>query len=130
MALTALFLALVGGALLFAPLASAPWLGLSSEPSNADTLQLLGAALASVAMLDWMGRSAIYGGIYGRPITTGNLLLSTYLALGLAQASWGAGSVGGPTPWGGRTASLLFLAVAIGFGGLLFRRPWMRTEAP
>jgi len=45
-------------------------------------LQLLGAAYFAFAMLNWMAKGAIIGGIYNRPIATANL--SHFLIGGIA----------------------------------------------
>lgn len=68
--------ALLGGMgliLLFTPAESAMALGWG-EGEIAPALA--GAGLLAVAILDWMGRTAVYGGIYGRPIVMANLMLS------------------------------------------------------
>jgi hypothetical protein len=130
MALSAALLGAVGGALLFAPLDTAPWLALGSARDNEATLQLLGSALFAFAMMDWQGRSAIYGGIYGRPIAMGNLFVAVFLALGLGQAQL-ARPLPSPVPTApGWIVSVLFVGLAVAFGGVLFNRPWIRTEAP
>ncbi len=68
---SATILLLAGLPLLFAPDAVLPrfpvagiWLG-----------QLLGAAWLGVAALNWLSRSAVLGGIYGRPVVLANLAL-------------------------------------------------------
>ncbi|MBL7980346.1 MAG: hypothetical protein JNL52_00915 [Flavobacteriales bacterium] len=75
---SALFLALVGLALTFAP---AEVLGTTNEQYTVIG-QLLGAALCGAACINWMARSAPMGGIYGRPLASGNLV--HFLVGGLA----------------------------------------------
>ena len=60
-------------------------------------LQLFAGGLLAIASLNWMGRGAIYGGIYGRPIVVANfgfgLIMTTtfgsaYFDGALAPWSW------------------------------------------
>jgi hypothetical protein len=66
-------LLLVGGlALLFVPDAILPRL-VPGFPAGGFWLgQLLAAALLALAVLDWLHRSALLGGIYGRPVVMSN----------------------------------------------------------
>ena len=73
MRVSAFLLGGMGFILLFTPAESASALGWGDgEIAPA----LAGAGLLAVAILDWMGRTAVYGGIYGRPIVMANLMLS------------------------------------------------------
>lgn len=70
---TALFNFFLGLACLFAPAEIARALGSGTE-ITALSLQLLGAALLAMAMLNWMIRETAIGGIYGRPLVLANLI--------------------------------------------------------
>jgi len=63
--------ALVGITLLFFPLESARAAGFTQAPEA--LLQLVSGLYLGFATLNWFGRNAIYGGIYGRPIMLANL---------------------------------------------------------
>lgn len=66
-------LLLVGGlALLFVPDAILPRLVPGFPAAEFWLGQLLAAALLALAALDWLQRSALLGGIYGRPVVTSN----------------------------------------------------------
>lgn len=130
MVATAALFGAVGAAFLFAPLETAAWLGLGTSSDNESTLTLVGALCFAFAFLDWNGRSAIYGGIYGRPIAMANLMAGVFLSLELAQAQWGRPAASGPAQAMGWVVSLLFLAQTVAFVGVIFSRPWVRTEAP
>ena len=127
---TAALFGAVGAALLFAPLETAAGLGLGTSGDNESTLKMAGALCFAFAFLDWNGRSAIYGGIYGRPIAMANLLAGVFLSLELAQAQWGREAASSPSQALGWVVSLLFLAQTVAFVGVVFSRPWVRSEAP
>ncbi len=120
----------VGVAFLFAPLETAAWLGLGASSDNESTLTLVGALCFAFAFLDWNGRSAIYGGIYGRPIAMANLFAGVFLSLQLAQSQWSREALATGPRAVGWAVSLLFLAQAVAFVGVVFSRPWVRTQAP
>ncbi len=69
-----LVLALVGVALIFASEEWAANFGIESSAALTITAQVLGAFMASFAMLNWMSKGMTLGGIYGRPIVIANLL--------------------------------------------------------
>jgi hypothetical protein len=54
---------------------------------------LLGAALFGIGMLNYLGRNAIFGGIYGKPILMGNLVFHTVVAINMVKFAWGSGGV-------------------------------------
>jgi hypothetical protein len=81
-------------------------------------VQLLGAALFSLAMLNWLNRYSRIGGIYGRPLVVANLANSAISALMLFHLSGQAGF----SP--ALTVALGFYALlALAFGFKLFREP-------
>ena len=86
--------------------ASGAWLG-----------QLLAAALLALAALDWLGRSQLLGGIYGRPIVFAN---STFYFVGAMVAIREASRSGGAAPWAAAVALTTFAVV---YGWLLLRGP-------
>lgn len=69
MTANALILGALGMALSFLPQEMANVLQLQSDPI---LLQLLGAGYMGFAMLNWMNKEKILGGIYGRPIVMAN----------------------------------------------------------
>ena len=86
---------------------SAGWLG-----------QLLGAAWLGVAELNWLNRSTLLGGIYGRPVVAANMALYFVSALVLVSAAGRAGFSSVLWPLTTATAVL-----AIAYTVLLFRGP-------
>ncbi len=92
---------------------------LDSPPATAAVLsvQLLGAAWLALAMLDWVSRGTVIGGIYGRPLVVTNLTcfgISTIVVAKLVLQAPNA------------TLALLLCAFALpaaGFGWYLFNPP-------
>lgn len=70
---SALFCFVLCLACLFAPAEISRALG-SDSAITALALQLLGAAVFGLAMLNWMTRETAIGGIYGRPVVIANLV--------------------------------------------------------
>ena len=101
--------------LLFAPGETSGALGWDGGEVAAS---LAAAGLLAVAILDWAGRGAIYGGIYGRPIVLANLVLSTAggLALLNAQLDRAEAVLLGWVP------VALLGAIGVAFGLILFGR--------
>ncbi len=72
--LSAGFLALGGLVLLFAPDAILPR-AVAAFPATATWIgQLIAAGWLALAALNWMSRSTLLGGIYGRPVVMANAL--------------------------------------------------------
>lgn len=116
---SALFLLVGGVALLFGadvimpaviptfPVASA-WLG-----------QLLAASWLALAALNWHHRSALLGGIYGRPVVFTNLILYFVMATSVAKPLLRAEV--STTLWIVAGPAAVF---AVAYGLLLFRGPF------
>jgi hypothetical protein len=82
MSSTAILLAAIGISLIFAPDNVISVLGMNNSKELSLILQLLGGAYYAFAMLNWMAKGALIGGIYNRPIAVANL--SHFLIGGLA----------------------------------------------
>lgn len=83
-------LLLVGGlALLFVPDAILPRLVPGFPPGGLWLGQLLAAALLALAVLDWLHRSALLGGIYGRPVVMSNAAFYFIAAMVLLRRMMG-----------------------------------------
>ena len=70
---TAILFAVMGVALTFAPDNIMALTGIGSSMIIMLTLQLIDAAYYAFAMLNWMAKGALIGGIYNRPIVIANL---------------------------------------------------------
>lgn len=80
-------------------------------------LQILGALYFAFAMLNWMARGNIMGGIYSRPIAIGNVTHFFIGSMALLNSESQQHSV---FIW---VAGVVYLALAISFGFVLFRHP-------
>ena len=114
---SALALGVLGMICLFFPDEVAPAVGVAGEA--AITIQVVAGGLLALAILNWMGRTAIYGGIYGRPIVMANLTMGT--VSGLSAIRVAGSSEGSSSMW---LLAVLFLTQAAAFGTLMWFGPW------
>jgi hypothetical protein len=116
------FLGLVGS---FLPDEVLSHLGVTGQPGPpALLIQITGALYLGFAGLNWMARDNLIGGIYSRPVATGNLL--HFLTAGLAMIRFVARSPEFTVVW---VLSLMYAVFAFSFGVVLFRHP-IRSTAP
>ncbi|MGY4537427.1 hypothetical protein ACVW0P_001846 [Mucilaginibacter sp. UYNi724] len=69
---SAIFLAFIGVAFTFMPQEIATYTGMGFSKLYQLQLQILGALFFGFAMLNWMAKGAIIGGIYNKPIAVAN----------------------------------------------------------
>lgn len=105
---SSLLLAVLGVGLLFFPEASADILSLPEESARA--LPLIAGGQLGLAMLNWAGRGAVYGGVYGRPIVVGNFGNAVITSSVLLRLQMDDGSA---TGWLALVALLLYLVAFI-----------------
>lgn len=74
MILRAIYLALVGIILTFLPNEIISSLSIIANPISTLSFQLLGALSLGFAMINWMAKGSLRGGIYKKPIAVGNLM--------------------------------------------------------
>jgi hypothetical protein len=72
MVLSAIFLAVIGLACTFMPQEITAFTGLGFTKIYQLQLQIMGALFFAFAMLNWMAKGAIIGGIYNKPIAIAN----------------------------------------------------------
>src|SRR5688572_12025630 len=102
----------------FAPAEIANSLTLQSAVESTFLLQLVGALLFAFAMVNWMARGSLLGGIYNRPIAAGNVAHFVIGSLALAKLV-AAGERRIPFV----VAAAIYTAFALGFGAALLRSP-------
>ena len=83
---SAIVMGVAGIAGLFAPAEIARMSGLAPLSAVAVLIQLLAALLFAFAMVNWMARGSLIGGIYNRPIAMGNVTHFVIGALTLVKA--------------------------------------------
>jgi len=85
MTLSAVFLAIIGIGLTFLPAEIGGITGTAPDKTFTVILQLLGALYFSFAMLNWMAKGTLIGGIYGKPVSVANLTHFVIGALALIK---------------------------------------------
>ena len=80
-----IFLGSQGIILTFMPDKIISGLSITSEPISILLLQLLGALYLGFAILNWMAKGSLIGGIYNRPIAIGNFMHFLVGALALIK---------------------------------------------
>ncbi|OKS89200.1 hypothetical protein RG47T_4682 [Mucilaginibacter polytrichastri] len=88
MTVTAILFAIIGIFLTFAPDYVMTLLGISPNKGIELILQLLGAAYYAFAMLNWMAKGSIIGGIYNKPIALANLTHFFIGGMALSKAAF------------------------------------------
>ena len=76
---SAIYLGAIGIGLIFLPDEIVSTLGIVSNPTTTIVFQLLGALYFGFAMINWMSKGNMIGGIYNKPIAVGNF---THFAVG------------------------------------------------
>jgi hypothetical protein len=122
MASGALFLAALGLAGTFLPQEIAVRAGADAHGLIPLLIQLLGALYLGFAMLDWMAKESVIGGIYARPLSVGNLVHFTVGALAL-----GKGVLAGQRATSVLVLAALYALFAIAFATVVFGSPKRAT---
>jgi len=116
---SALFLGVLGAAASFMP--QEILIRYGTAPSGAGVLlvQILGSLYLGFAILNWMARDILIGGIYARPVALGNFLHFAVVALTLWKA------IGGGTFRGSQiiAGAIVYSVFALWFGLVLFGHP-------
>ena len=71
---SALLLGIIGIGLSFLPAEILTMLHIKTSQTSALIMQLLGALYLGFGMMNWMAKDSIIGGIYNKPLVTGNLM--------------------------------------------------------
>ena len=87
MSACASFLAGLGVFLTFLPDEIISSLGITPNPITTLSFQLLGSIYLAFAMLNWMAKGSLIGGIYNRPIAIGNFMHFGVGALALIKVA-------------------------------------------
>jgi len=118
MTASAVFMALLGLAASFAPRELLGWFGAAATGIVPLIVQLLGALYLAFAMLNWMAREVLIGGIYSRPVALGNFM---HFAIGALALVKGISAAHGGGPFWALCA--LYVLFGIWFGAVLFGSP-------
>jgi hypothetical protein len=119
MTLSAIILALIGISLIFLPNEILDYLELSVSETLQLLLQIIGSLYFALAILNWMSKGSLIGGIYNRPIAMANL--THFLIAGLALMK---GILANPSLsyviW---SIAIIYSIFAILFGIVAFKHP-------
>ena len=104
--------------LLFAPEELLAYFGATPSALDIAPLQVIGSAIFGYAMLNWMNRYGVIGGIYGRPVVMANFTHAVTAALLL-------GKIAIRVPFSPPlvAAVVLYGVLAVAFGYKLFTAP-------
>ena len=120
---SAITLAVAGLILTFMPEETLHYCGLETTYPYQLLVKVLGALYFSFAMLNWMMRTGVIGGIYNRPISTANFVHHAMVGLGMIKGIFS--NPGLPKIlW---AIAFLYVLFAIAFGIILVRQPLQET---
>jgi len=115
---SALILAVSGLALTFFPDEIAESINLPKGAAVELLIQMIGAMYFGFAMLNWMSRRSLIGGIYNRPIAIANM--THFLMVGIALTKLMLSKALPQSFW---FVTAIYAVYALIFGWLLFRTP-------
>jgi len=119
MTATAVLLGVSGIVLTFAPDYIVSTLGMEASQVSTLLAQLIGGLYFGFAMLNWMTKESLIGGIYNRPVAVSNFTHFMIVGLALANASFSKPEL----PILLLIASAVYVLFAILFGIMLFQHP-------
>lgn len=125
MILTATFLGLIGLTCTFAPNEILLFFTGNSNIAAKLVLQIMGALFLAFAMLNWMNKGGIIGGIYNRPLTTANFLHFMIGSLALIKGLMNTTTLS-IVVW---VLAGIYLVFSIVFGVILSRHPIEHAQA-
>jgi len=124
MTLNAIILALIGISLIFLPKEILDYFELSASDTLELLMQITGSLYFAFAMLNWMSKGSIIGGIYGRPIAIANLTHFVIAGLSLIK-----GIMANPglsyVIW---SIAIVYSIFAILFGIVAFKHPVSKNK--
>lgn len=118
LAASAVVLGLAGVAASFAPQEILAAFGLTADGILPVFVQLLGAMLLGFAMMNWMAKDSLIGGIYNRPLAIGNLVHFVVGALAVGKFV-----LRGDAAPATMIVAAVYTLFAIAFATVLFRSP-------
>lgn len=115
---SSIFMALLGLFTSFLPAEILNAVGLTSTILPTLLLQITGALYLGFALMNWMAKTLLIGGIYSRPVCIGNFLHFTIAALALIKVAMNHPSLNYVL-----IATIIYSLFAILFGVVLFTSP-------
>jgi hypothetical protein len=124
MAASALFMAVLGAAASFLPEEILRYTGTVPAALINSVVQACGALYLGFAILNWMARGVLIGGIYSRPLALGNFLHFFVVAVTLIKVVF---ELRLPLIVG---LTIAYTVFAVWFGLVLFLRPGKSERGP
>lgn len=115
---SAVVLAALGLAASFVPREILIVLGARPDALPVLFVQITGGLYLGFAMLNWMARGSLIGGIYGRPVAFGNFMHVTVVAIALLKAL-----IAGPRPPVVIALAAIYWVLCAVFAWVLFTPP-------
>ena len=116
---SAIFMALLGLATSFFTIEVLSMHGTAPDNATLLLVQMMGALYLGFAILNWMARGILIGGIYARPVALGNFLHFGMVGMMLSKAAFAHSAV--PLA----ASAFVFSVFAIWFGVVSFKPPLM-----
>ena len=114
---SAALMAVIGLGMSFMPQEILGMHGSVADNATVLLVQMAGAVYLGFAMLNWMARGILIGGIYARPVALGNFLHFMMVAITLTKAA----AAFAVLPLA--ISAAVFSVFAIWFGAVLFKPP-------
>lgn len=124
MLLSATWMALIGLVATFLPQELLAYCGAAPLRLTVVLVQTLGAVYLGFAMLNWMARENLIGGIYSRPVALGNMVHFVIAALSLLRVA----PTRVPHPGTILVVSIVYAAFAFWFGLVVYTNPVREQE--
>jgi hypothetical protein len=118
MTLSAILMALLGIAATFLPQEILSSFGAAPRGLEMLQVQILGALYLGCAILNWMARANLIGGIYSRPVAMGNFVHFAVVAVTLLKAL-----IAGERAEAVLIGAVLYSIFAVWFGLVVFTHP-------
>lgn len=119
---SAILMGVIGLALTFLPHELAEMLNLPVEGWSILILQVLGAQYVAFAMVNWMAKSNLIGGIYSKPVAIGNFVHFMISSLALIK-----GAVAGEV-WLYWMVTGVYAIFTLAFGYISFSDPLKKSK--
>ena len=121
---SALIMAVCGVVLEFLPHEVLNFYGASADNFTAVLLQIAGALFLGFAVMNWMAKAVLIGGIYARPLAMGNFLHWTVGALALVKFAVTSGN-----HWTVWAATVIYAIFAVLFAVVFLTHPLKRKNS-
>lgn len=119
---SAILMGIIGLALTFLPHELAEAVNLTADGWSVLILQVLGAQYLAFAMVNWMAKSNLIGGIYSKPVAIGNFMHFMISSLALIR-----GAVAGEVLlyW---MVTAVYVIFGLAFGYIFFNDPLKKSK--